>query len=90
MVQALPPWLYLNVATAPLSTVFIVAERQGTMLIFAIVYLVVPLTILLLAGADLVRAVWLTSAAMTLLLAFLIVLAHRVAARVDSHRLGSD
>ncbi len=90
VVQALTPWLYLNVATAPLSTVFIVAERQGTMLIFAIVYLVVPLTILLLAGADLVRAVWLTSAAMTLLLAFLIVLAHRVAARFDSHRLGSD
>ncbi|WP_139168340.1 lipopolysaccharide biosynthesis protein [Microbacterium azadirachtae] len=90
VVQALTPWLYLNVATAPLSTVFIVAERQGTMLIFAIVYLVVPLTILLLAGADLVRAVWLTSAAMTLLLAFLIVLAHRIAARFDSHRLGSD
>ncbi len=86
VVQALTPWLYLNVATAPLSTVFIVAERQGTMLVFAVVYLVVPLTILSLAGADLVWAVWLTSIAMTLLLAFLIVLAHRVAGRYDSQR----
>jgi O-antigen/teichoic acid export membrane protein len=89
VVQALTPWLYLNIATAPLSTVFIVAERQGAMLIFAIVYLVVPLTILFFAGGDLVRAVWLTSAAMTLLLAFLIWLAHRVAERYDNTRMES-
>jgi len=89
IVQALTPWLYLNVATAPLSTVFIVAERQGAMLVFAIVYLIVPITILLMAGGDLVRAVWFTSAAMTLLLAFLIVLAHRVAGRYDSERIAT-
>ncbi|GAA4485860.1 oligosaccharide flippase family protein [Microbacterium panaciterrae] len=90
IVQALTPWLYLNIATAPLSTVFIVAERQGTMLIFAIVYMVVPLTILFLAGGDIVRAVWLTSGAMTLLLAFLIQLAHRVAGQFDRQRVLSE
>lgn len=84
IVQALTPWLYLNVATAPLSTVFIVAERQGTMLAFAIIYMIVPLAVLLAAGADLVFAVWLMSAAMTILLIGMIILAHDVARRFDA------
>jgi O-antigen/teichoic acid export membrane protein len=86
IVQALTPWLYLNVATAPLSNLFIVAGRQGTMLLFGIVYMLVPLTILWFLRADLVTAVWWMSAAMSLLLVFLIALSFSVATRFDATR----
>lgn len=86
IVQALTPWLFLNVATAPLSNLFIVAERQGTMLVFALVYMVVPLVILWLLADDLVRAVWWTSASMSVLLMILIVLSFVVATKVDAVR----
>ncbi|MFK3676451.1 oligosaccharide flippase family protein [Microbacterium sp. NPDC090218] len=84
IVQALTPWLYLNVATAPLSNLFIVAGRQGTMLLFGIVYMLVPLTILWFLSADLVAAVWWMSGAMSVLLLVLIALSFRVATRFDA------
>ncbi|WP_350353008.1 oligosaccharide flippase family protein [Microbacterium sp. A8/3-1] len=86
IVQALTPWLFLNVATAPLSNLFIVAERQGTMLVFALVYMVVPLVILWLLADDLVRAVWWTSGSMSVLLLILIGLSFVVATKVDAAR----
>lgn len=84
IVQALTPWLYLNVATAPLSNVFIIAERQGTMLAFATVYMAVPLLVLWLLGSDLLTAIWWMSASMSLLLLVLIAMSFVVAARYDS------
>lgn len=86
IVQALTPWLYLNVATAPLSNLFIVTGRQGTMLVFGIVYMLVPLTILWFLGADLVSAVWWMSGAMSVLLLVLIALSFSVATRFDAKR----
>ncbi len=86
IVQALTPWLYLNVATAPLSNLFIVTGRQGTMLVFGVVYMLVPLTILWFLGADLVTAVWWMSGAMSVLLLVLIALSFSVATRFDAKR----
>lgn len=84
IVQALCPWMYLMIATSPLSTVFIVTGRQGTMLAFAIAYLLVPLTVLFLSPIDIVAAVWRLSAAMSVLLVALILLTLSVAKRHDA------
>lgn len=83
LVQALVPWFYVNLATAPLSNVFVVAGRQGTMLGFAIIYLVVPLSVLAFWPASVVAAVWAMSLCMTMLLVILILMSLRVARLYD-------
>lgn len=77
--QALTPWLYLNLATSPLSMVFLVADRQGVLLAFTIVYTLAPLALLAVLSSDLDMAVRAVSAAMTALLVILILLAVKVA-----------
>lgn len=46
MVRALIPWLFMTLITSPISTLFIVAERQEVLLAFSLVYTAVPLAIL--------------------------------------------
>jgi len=85
--QALVPWLYLNVATSPISTVFVVAERQGLMLVFAVVYAVTPLALIAWrggAGTGIVGTVWAVSGAMALLLAGLVLLTRSVSSSWDA------
>jgi len=41
--SVLTPWLFLNFMTSPLSTLFIVLNKQEKLLIFAIFYMIVPL-----------------------------------------------
>lgn len=85
--QALVPWLFLNLITSPISTVFVVTERQSLMLAFACVYAAAPLTILWVmggAGIGIVPTMWVVSLVQALLLAFLVGLTHRVAASWDA------
>lgn len=42
----LVPWLFMNLMTSPVSTLFIVVRRQGTMLLFSLAYMAVPLWII--------------------------------------------
>lgn len=85
--QALTPWLFMNLITSPISTIFVVTERQHFSLMFSIVYTVIPLAILLVVGpSDLALAVYLLGAAMALMLVLLIVLAALVARRYDAGR----
>ena len=84
--QALVPWLYLNVATSPISTVFVVAERQGLMLLFAVVYAATPLGLIAWlggAGVGIVGTMWAVSGAMALLLAGLVLLTRSVSSAWD-------
>ncbi|WP_312349883.1 oligosaccharide flippase family protein [Actinomyces sp.] len=84
--QALVPWLYLNVATSPISTVFVVAERQGLMLLFAVVYAATPLGLIAWlggAGVGIVGTMWAVSGAMALLLAGLVLLTRAVSSAWD-------
>lgn len=46
--SALSPWLFLNFITSPLSTIFIVINRQEVMLIFSIIYMATPILLLFL------------------------------------------
>lgn len=81
--RALTPWLAMTVMTSPISQVFIVTERQQWLLGFAIVYCIVPLTILYFSPADLMTTISVMSAAMALLLGGMILLARHVSTLYD-------
>ena len=59
--RVLVPWLFLNFITSPISTVFVVVRRQFTMLLFAIVYMAVPLTTIALVHDDILQTLTLVS-----------------------------
>ena len=42
----LAPWLFLNFLTSPLSTLFIVLNKQEVLLIFGILYMILPLSVI--------------------------------------------
>lgn len=82
--QALTPWLFMNLITSPISTIFVVAERQHISLMFSIVYTVVPLAVLLGIGpTNLTLAIYLTGGAMAVMLVCLVFLALVVARHYD-------
>lgn len=86
LAQALVPWLYLNLATSPISTVFVATDRQGWMLGFACVYAGAPLALISVlggAGVGLIPTIWAVSLLMAALLGGLILLTRRVAAQWD-------
>ncbi|GAA1629024.1 oligosaccharide flippase family protein [Georgenia ruanii] len=79
LAELLVPWLYLNFITSPLSTVFLVVERQAVSLVFSVAYMAAPLLTLLLVDASLERVVLLISLEMAALLVVFIGLALWVA-----------
>lgn len=84
--QALVPWLFINVATSPISTVFIVTERQQEMLAFACIYMATGLGSVIgfsAAGATIVQTVWGLSICMTICLIGMIFLTIRAARFYD-------
>lgn len=81
--QALVPWLFMNLITSPISTVFIVMEKQHISLIFSIVYTAVPFAIILLMGDTIMVSVFIMGAAMALMLVAYIVIALIAARHFD-------
>ncbi|WP_308468127.1 oligosaccharide flippase family protein [Rathayibacter soli] len=81
--QALVPWLFMNVITSPISTLFVVAEAQQYLFAFSVVYMVVPLTILTLLRSDMLLAITAVGWAMAAMLCVFIVMAFWVAKRHD-------
>lgn len=41
------PWLFLNFLSSPLSTIFIVLNKQEVMLVFSILFMIIPLSIII-------------------------------------------
>jgi O-antigen/teichoic acid export membrane protein len=81
--QALVPWLFMNVITSPISTLFVVVEAQQHLFAFSAVYMVVPLAILSLFQGDLAAAITIVGWAMAGTLCIMLVLAFWVARRHD-------
>ncbi|MBC9944647.1 oligosaccharide flippase family protein [Leucobacter sp. cx-328] len=81
--QALVPWLFMNLITSPISTIFVVTERQQISLIFSILYTAVPFAIILLLRDSIMTAVFVMGGAMALMLCVYIVVAIVVARRFD-------
>lgn len=89
--QALVIWLYVNVATSPISTVFVVTNRQELLLGFAICYMAFPLALIMLAGPHLAvtTLMWWLSALMSVLLIIMLTLTLWVARRFDASQEAS-
>lgn len=84
--QALVPWLFLNVATSPISTMFLAADRQLDLFIFAVVYMFTGLGTVYIGSYlnwSLVETTWLLSLSMAICLAGMITLALRAAHKFD-------
>lgn len=86
LAAALVPWLYLNLATSPVSMLFIVVQKQGIMLAFGIAYMITPLSILWFFHRDIVTTIQLVSWAMAGLLVIFCVLALWAARQFDAGR----
>lgn len=84
--QALTPWLYLNLATSPIATVFIVAEAQGRQAIFGVVYTASAVASLFVYRDDLLAAVWAMSLVMSACLVGFIALALFTAKEYDRYQ----
>jgi O-antigen/teichoic acid export membrane protein len=66
--QALTPWLYLTLAASPMSSVFIVLNKQKIGLLYSVFYATIPIAVLLLLREDLYIAIWGLSLAKTVML----------------------
>lgn len=83
---ALVPWLFFNLATSPVSMLFIVVQKQGVMLLFSIAYMITPLTILWFYHENIVATMQVVSLAMGGLLVIFCVLALWAAKQYDVGR----
>ncbi len=78
--RALVPWLYMNIVTSPISTVFVVTERQHEMLMFAVIYMITGLGSIYAGarlGLDIVTTTWLLASLMAIALIGLVFLTLR-------------
>lgn len=83
--RALTPWLAMQLVTSPISTVFVVTQRQGRMLVFSVVFAAVPLTLLYFAPWELLTTLTVLGAAMGVMLVFMMGMALQAAAAFDKH-----
>lgn len=81
--QALVPWLYLNFITSPISMLFVVVRRQGTLFWFGWFFTAAPLLLLWFMRDDLLTTVFWLSWLMALMLCIFLVLALWVARGFD-------
>jgi len=82
--QALTPWLFVNILSSPLASIYVVTEAQGRLLFFAIVYCAAPLTLLWLTPWSLVPTIWALSGIMAILLIIMIVMSVVTARAYDA------
>ncbi|HJE51675.1 MAG TPA: oligosaccharide flippase family protein [Tessaracoccus flavescens] len=80
---ALVPWLYLNFITSPISMLFIVTKRQGTVFWFGLPFTAAPLALLWFLHDDVLTTVMWLSWLMAGLLVIYLVLALWVARGYD-------
>lgn len=72
--QALTPWLYLNLAASPVSTLFVVLGKQHLGLVFAVIYAAAPIAVLMAFSSQLYFAIVAMSATQAVLLVMNLIL----------------
>jgi O-antigen/teichoic acid export membrane protein len=74
--SSLTPWLFLNFLTSPISSIYIIINKQQIMFMFSVVYMFVPLSLLFLLQEDnFLDVIYIISLAMSsLLLLFIFIL----------------
>lgn len=80
---ALVPWLYVNFISSPVSTVFIVTKRQGTLFWFGLPFTALPLLLIWFFHSDMLATVQALSLLMAALLTLFLVLALLVSRGFD-------
>lgn len=75
MAQALTPWLYVNLAAAPISTIFVVTETQGRQAFLGLLYVFAALGAVTSFVDDPLAASWALSVAMMVCLIVFITVA---------------
>lgn len=83
--RALTPWLAMQLVTSPISTVFVVTERQGRMLVFSAFFAAVPLGLLYFAPWELMTTLTVLGAAMAAMLVVMMGMALQVSREFDRH-----
>ena len=69
------PWLFLNFISSPLSSLFIVLNKQEIMLIFSVFYMIVPLFIIFIFYSQpFIHLLWILTCSMSIMLLFIICL----------------
>ena len=81
--RALTPWLMLQLVTSPISTVFVVTETQGWMLIFSVFFCVAPLALLGFSPLELLETVRLLGLLMAGMLIIMLLMSLAAARRYD-------
>ena len=72
--SVLSPWLFLNFISSPLSSVYIIINRQEIMLVISIFYMIVPLSILyVFQDYDFIKTIQVMSLGMSFVLILLII-----------------
>ncbi|WP_306232488.1 oligosaccharide flippase family protein [Agrococcus beijingensis] len=66
--QVLVPWLYINLATSPISTLFVVLQKQHVSLPFAVVYAIAPIVAIVAFHQEMYVAILAMSLTQTVLL----------------------
>ncbi len=89
--RELVPWLAVNFITSPISLLFVVVKRQEVMLGHSLIYMIVPLTLLVVLRGELLFVVRVLSWTMGALLISFLLLALMVAKQYDNgHGLKDD
>jgi O-antigen/teichoic acid export membrane protein len=81
--RALTPWLFMQLITSPISTVFVVAEKQQRMLVFSVAFCAAPLSLLAFSPWDLLTTSYLLGALMALMLVIMVVMTDFTAREYD-------
>lgn len=82
--RALTPWLAMQLVTSPISTVFVVTENQGSMLVFSGFFAAVPLGLLYFAPWPLLTTLTVLGLAMAGMLVIMLIMALVVSRRFDA------
>lgn len=82
--QVMCPWLFVMLLSSPLSTIFVVTERQSWMLAFSLVFCLVPLAWLMFSPFELFATIAVMSTLMALMLLAVLVMGYAAAKRFDA------
>lgn len=83
--RALTPWLMMQLVTSPISTVFVVTEKQQWSLIFAVFFCAAPLSLLYFSPWELLTTVRILGFLMGGMLVVMLILAHQAARSFDAN-----
>jgi len=72
----LSPWMFLSFITTPLANIFIILQKQEVVLLYAIIYAIIPISLILFSENDFIAMIKLLSFLMTFVLVLFLIHIH--------------